>query len=127
MGRIVKCGNSANELHLHVLNEKTQFLPFFGLRHLVMSPFGTNLRKLSRGAQLQTLLSSYFSFLSIVQLEILLQLTDAYFSAITGTGLQLVKARHRQKMLRQSIWHLNNWTESLTQVIKELRKKEPDQ
>jgi len=30
------------------------FLPFFGLRHLVMSPIVINLRKLSTGAQLQT-------------------------------------------------------------------------
>jgi len=29
-------------------------LPFFGLRHLVMSPIVTNLRKLSTSAQLQT-------------------------------------------------------------------------
>ena len=41
-----------------VAAKKTQFLPFlpfFGLRHLVMSPIGINLRKLSSGAQLQTL------------------------------------------------------------------------
>ena len=31
-----------------------RFLPFFGLRHLVMSPVVINLRKLSTGAQLQT-------------------------------------------------------------------------
>jgi len=30
------------------------FLPFFGFRHLVMSPIVINLRKLSTGAQLQT-------------------------------------------------------------------------
>jgi len=30
------------------------FLPFFGLQHLVMSPLGINLRKLSMGAQLRT-------------------------------------------------------------------------
>jgi len=30
------------------------FVVFFGLRHLVMSPIGINLRKLSTGAQLQT-------------------------------------------------------------------------
>jgi len=30
------------------------FLQFFGLRHLVMSPIGINLKKLSTGAQLQT-------------------------------------------------------------------------
>ena len=34
--------------------EKPQFLLFFGLRHLVMSPIGINLRKLSTYAQLQT-------------------------------------------------------------------------
>jgi len=34
--------------------EKSQFLPCFGLRHLVVSPIGSNLRKLSTGAQLQT-------------------------------------------------------------------------
>jgi len=33
---------------------KTHFLPYFGLRHLVVSPVGSNLRKLSTGAQLQT-------------------------------------------------------------------------
>jgi len=31
-----------------------RFLPFFGLRHLVMSPIGINPRKSSTGAQLQT-------------------------------------------------------------------------
>jgi len=31
-----------------------RFLPFFGLQHLVMSPSGINLRKLSTDAQLQT-------------------------------------------------------------------------
>jgi len=31
-----------------------QFLPFFGLRHLVVSPFGSSLRKLNTGAQLQS-------------------------------------------------------------------------
>ena len=34
--------------------ENSQFLPFFGLRHLVMSTVGCNLRKLNTGAQLQT-------------------------------------------------------------------------
>ena len=34
--------------------ENPQFFPFFGLRHLVVSPFGSNLRKLNTGAQLQT-------------------------------------------------------------------------
>jgi len=32
----------------------SRFLPFFGRRHLVMSPIGINLGKLSTGAQLQT-------------------------------------------------------------------------
>jgi len=35
--------------------EKPQFLPYFGLRHFVVSPVGSNLWKLSTGAQLQTL------------------------------------------------------------------------
>jgi len=34
--------------------EKPKFLPFFGLRHLVVSPVGSNLRKLNTVAQLQT-------------------------------------------------------------------------
>jgi len=34
--------------------EKPQFLPFFGLRHLVVSPVGSSLRKLNTGAQPQT-------------------------------------------------------------------------
>jgi len=35
-------------------SEKPHFLPFFGLQHLVMSPFGSNLRKLGTDAELQT-------------------------------------------------------------------------
>ena len=34
--------------------KKTQFLPFFGLRRLVMSPVGSSLGKLDTSAQLQT-------------------------------------------------------------------------
>jgi len=34
--------------------KKPQFLPFFGLRHLVVSPVGSSLTKLNTGAQLQT-------------------------------------------------------------------------
>jgi len=34
--------------------EKPQFLSFFGLRHLLVSPIGSSLRKLNTGAQLQT-------------------------------------------------------------------------
>jgi len=36
------------------VGKKTQFLPFFGLRHLVLSPIGNSLTKLNTGAQLQT-------------------------------------------------------------------------
>ena len=34
-------------------SKKKQFLPFFGLWHLVVSPVGSSLRKLNTGAQLQ--------------------------------------------------------------------------
>ena len=34
--------------------KKPQFLPYFRLLHSVVSPFGSNLRKLNTGAQLQT-------------------------------------------------------------------------
>ena len=34
--------------------ENPQFLPFFGLRHLVVSPVGGNLRNMNTSAQLQT-------------------------------------------------------------------------
>ena len=34
--------------------EKPHFMPFFGLRHLVVSPIGNSLRKLNTSAQLQT-------------------------------------------------------------------------
>jgi len=34
--------------------QKPQFLPYFRLRHSVVSPVGSNLRKLSTGVQLQT-------------------------------------------------------------------------
>ena len=37
-----------------VAAKKPQFLRFFGLRHLVLSPIGNGLTKLSTGAQLQT-------------------------------------------------------------------------
>jgi len=37
-----------------VAAKKTRFLHFFGIRHLVVSPVGIDLRKLSTGAQLQT-------------------------------------------------------------------------
>jgi len=37
-----------------VAAQNPQVLPFFGFRHLVMSPVGINIRKLSTGAQLQT-------------------------------------------------------------------------
>jgi len=36
------------------VGEKPEFLPFFGLLHLVASPTGSSLRKLDTGAQLQT-------------------------------------------------------------------------
>ena len=36
------------------IGEKPQFLPFFGLRHLVVSLIGSSLRMLNTGAQLQT-------------------------------------------------------------------------
>jgi len=36
------------------VGEKSQFSPFFGLRHLVLSPVGNSLTKLNTGAQLQT-------------------------------------------------------------------------
>ena len=36
------------------VGEKPQFLPFFGLQHLVLSPVGHSLTKLNTGAQLQT-------------------------------------------------------------------------
>jgi len=34
--------------------EKTQFLPVFGLWHLVLSPIGDSLKKINTGAQLDT-------------------------------------------------------------------------
>ena len=36
------------------VGEKPQFLPFFELRHLVLSPIGNSLTKLNTDAQLQT-------------------------------------------------------------------------
>ena len=48
-----------------VAAKKPQFLPFFWLRQLVMSPTGINLRKLSTGAQLQTF--PYPKIVSVLQ------------------------------------------------------------
>jgi len=50
-----KCEISSRSVYSVVLwRRKPPILPFFGLRHLVMSPVGINLRKLSSGAQPQT-------------------------------------------------------------------------
>ena len=49
------CQISSRSVYSVVLwRRKPQFLPFFELRHLMMSLIGINLRKLSTGAQLQT-------------------------------------------------------------------------
>jgi len=49
------CEISSRSVYSVVLwRRKKQFLRFFELWHLVMSPIGINLRKLSTGAQLQT-------------------------------------------------------------------------
>jgi len=50
------CGISSRSVYSVVLWQRNpQFLPFYGLLHLVMSPIGINLRKLSTvRAQLQT-------------------------------------------------------------------------
>ena len=50
-----KCGWEPDPLNLTpVRGEKPQKLPFFGLRHFVVSPIGSSLRKLNTGAQLKT-------------------------------------------------------------------------
>ena len=52
--------------------ENPQFLPFFGLWHLVMSTVGGNLRKLNTGAQLQTTnlpLSNDIKIISVLRLQ----------------------------------------------------------
>ena len=47
--------------------EKPQFLPYFGLRHSVVSPIGSNLRKLSTDAQLLTFpLSNGIKIISVL-------------------------------------------------------------
>jgi len=43
------------------------FCRFVGLQHLVMSSIGINLRKLSKGAQLQTFLSNGIKIVSVLQ------------------------------------------------------------
>jgi len=49
------CEISSRSVYSVVLwRRKPPILPVFGLRHLVMSPVGINLRKLSMSAQLQT-------------------------------------------------------------------------
>ena len=42
-------------------SDKTQILPFFGLRHFAVSPIAGNLIKLNTGAQLQTKASKSFT------------------------------------------------------------------
>ena len=47
--------------------ENPQFLPFFGLRYLVVSPVGGNLRKLNMDAQLKPSLSNGIKIVSVLQ------------------------------------------------------------
>ena len=47
--------------------EKPQFLPFFGLRHLLMSPVGINLRKLSTVHNCKLPLSNGIKIVSVLQ------------------------------------------------------------
>jgi len=54
--RTLTCQISSRSIYSVALwRQNSQFLPYFRLRHLVVSPAGSNLRKLSTGAQLQTL------------------------------------------------------------------------
>ena len=46
---------------------KTPILPFFGLRHLVLSPVGSSLRRLNTSAQLQNFLSNGIKIVSVLQ------------------------------------------------------------
>jgi len=55
VGYTLKCQISSRSVYsVPSGGEKPQFLPFFGLRHFVVSPVGGNLRKFNTGAQLQT-------------------------------------------------------------------------
>jgi len=48
------CQNSPRSVYSVALwRRKTQFVPYFGFRHLLMSTVGLNLRKLNTGAQLK--------------------------------------------------------------------------
>jgi len=57
------------DLFCRTLVAKTpNFCGFFGLRHLVVSPIGSSLRKLNTGAQLQTFpLSNGIKIVSVLQ------------------------------------------------------------
>jgi len=68
-GQKPKCQMSSRSVYSVVLwRRKTpDFFRFFGLRHLVMSPIGINLRKLSAGAQPQTFLSNGIKIVSVLQ------------------------------------------------------------
>ena len=46
--------SSRSVYSIALCRRKAHFLPFFGLRHLVLSPIGNSLRKLNTDAQLQT-------------------------------------------------------------------------
>ena len=51
----LKCQNSSwSSLFYRPLATKTPMFAVFGLRHLMPSPIGSNLRKLNKGAQVQT-------------------------------------------------------------------------
>ena len=48
------CQISSRSVYSVALWRRKIFLPFFGIRHLVVSPIGSSLRKLNTGAQRQT-------------------------------------------------------------------------
>ena len=96
--------------------EKKQFLPFFGLRHLVVSPIGSSLRKLNMGAQPQTFpyLTASKSFLyphafmakSGARTLTFKSVTDRQTNKQTDTKLEVFwPPRRRVKSEPHQTWH----------------------
>jgi len=92
---------------------KKQCLPFSGLRHLVMSPIGTNLRKMSTGAQLKTFLypTASKSFLYSNAYVSESGAPTLTFKSVTDRQTDIQKTqyfwppRRRMKSERHQTWH----------------------
>ena len=96
---------------------KPQFLPFFGIRHFVVSPVGISLTKLNTGARPQTfpdpmasklfLYSNAFMAKQGAQTLTFRSVTNKQTDRQTNKKLNVLAPRRRVKSEPQQTWHGN--------------------